>query len=229
MTPGPLVVRVGVVGSTNDEARRLAADGAPHGTAVLADAQTAGRGRLGRRWEAPPGACVLMSVVVRTPLPPERVALLSLGAAVATARACGEAYRIKWPNDVLAPDGRKVAGILAEAEWDAGRLRFAVVGIGVNVRAAPDLPGAGYLEALGPPRDRDTLALAIRDGVLAEAERAGRDPDGLLAGWRAASHTLGRHVRVGVVEGTAIDVDAAGALVVRTQAGVERVLAGDVC
>lgn len=222
------MIRVTVTGSTNDDLRRLAQAGAEHGTAVLADAQTRGRGRLGRRWECPPGANVFLSVLLRTPLPPERAPLLTLAAAVATAEACGPAYRIKWPNDVLAPDGRKVAGILAEAEWQAGELAFVVLGVGVNVAAAPPLPTATCLAADGVPRDRDAVAIAVRDGILAQADRLARDPAAVLADWRARSATLGKQVRVGEVSGLAVDVDEAGALLVRDEIGLRRVLAGDV-
>src|SRR4051794_11015331 len=130
-------------GSTNDRARGLAARGAPHGTTVTAAHQSAGRGRQGRTWSAPPGRALLMSVVLRDP-----PALLPLVAAVAVADVVGADARIKWPNDVLIAD-RKVAGILAEGRPQEG---WAVVGVGLNVALRPeDFPPelAGRAATLG--------------------------------------------------------------------------------
>jgi BirA family biotin operon repressor/biotin-[acetyl-CoA-carboxylase] ligase len=134
--------------STNERARALALGGAPHGTLVTASAQTAGRGRQGRRWEAAPGSALLCSVVLR------RVdELLPLRAGLAVADLAGEAARVKWPNDVLVA-GRKVAGVLVEARPQDG---WAVLGIGINLAAlAVRLaePAATALDAL---RGRDAL------------------------------------------------------------------------
>jgi len=216
------------VTSTNDALRAWASAGAPHGSAVLAASQTAGRGRLGRTWRAPAGAAVLLSVLVRRPLPAHKVPLLSLGAAVATAQACGAATRIKWPNDVLAPDGRKLAGVLCEAEWGADGLGFAILGIGVNVTAAPPLPTATYLAELGPPPARVALAQAIVDGVLRQVRRIEEAPAEMLADWRERSVTLGRAVQVGGLSGTAMDVDPDGALRILQADGTEvRAVTGD--
>src|SRR5919108_407225 len=127
---GPLVPLSGT-GSTNDRARALGAAGAPHGTVVLAEQQTAGRGRQGRSWIAPPGRTLTLSIVVRTELP--ALERLPLSAAVAVCEACERAAPvaclIKWPNDVWI-QGRKVAGILIEARPQE---RWAVLGIGLNV------------------------------------------------------------------------------------------------
>jgi BirA family transcriptional regulator, biotin operon repressor / biotin---[acetyl-CoA-carboxylase] ligase len=116
--------------STNTVARELAARGAPHGTLVTADEQTAGRGRQGRAWSAPAGASLLCSWVIRDPPAP----LLSLAAGVAVAELAGERARVKWPNDVLI-DGRKLAGILVEGRPQE---RWAVLGIGINVALRPE-------------------------------------------------------------------------------------------
>lgn len=217
--------------STNDEIRALAESGEPHGTTVATSHQTAGRGRLGRTWESPPGANLLFSVLVRRPWPASRAPLLCLGAAVATAQVAGAMYRIKWPNDVLAPDGRKVAGILAEAEWNRdGTLRFAILGIGLNVKASPDLPTAAHLEEVdGVVRDPRVLAEPLQRAVLEQVERVGHEPARVLEAWRRRSATLGRAVRIGEVVGTAVALDPDGALRVRMANGEERrVLAGDV-
>lgn len=224
------LVRLAEAGSTNDEARQLALAGAPHGTAVAADRQLRGRGRLGRSWIATEGS-VALSIVVRPRLPAERVPLLCLAAAVATARCCGPEWRIRWPNDVVGPGGEgKVAGILAEAEWSAGALAFVVLGIGVNVEAAPDGVGAAALADLGVPPGRTELVDALVGETLSQVDRLVRDgPGPVLDDWRARAVTLGRQVRVGDVAGTAVDVDDTGALLVLDPQGVRRrILAGDV-
>ncbi|MDQ6743619.1 MAG: biotin--[acetyl-CoA-carboxylase] ligase [Candidatus Dormibacteraeota bacterium] len=195
------LIRLASTPSTQDAARGL-----PLGSVVVADQQTAGRGRLGRRWDAPPGSALLASFVL-----PSRP-LASLAAGVAAAVACGESVRLKWPNDLLI-DGRKLAGILVEQR--GGRC---VVGIGVNLTWAP--PGAGRLEA-----DRDRLLERLK----AELERwFAADDFEVLAAWRARSDTLGRRVRVELpgetFEGWAEDVAEDGSLLVDGRA----VTAGDV-
>jgi BirA family biotin operon repressor/biotin-[acetyl-CoA-carboxylase] ligase len=169
---------------------------------------------------------VLLSVVVREGLDGARLGLTSLAAAVATSRVCGERYGIKWPNDVVDALGRKVAGILAEAEWEGGRPAFLVLGIGVNVGARPaDLPATCLADG-GDPRSAEEVALALVPEVL---RWAGAAPDEVLAAWRARAATLGSRVRVGEVEGVAVDIAEDGALVVVDEQGVRRlVLAGDV-
>lgn len=212
--------------STNDDARAWADAGAPHGATVSADAQTAGRGRRGRVWQSPPGQNLTMSVVVRRPWPAAEVGWIPLAAAVAIAEACGPSFRIRWPNDVLSADGRKVAGVLCEAEWAQGALRFAIVGIGVNVGAAPaDLP-ATCLAAEGVQTTPAALRDAIRDRLLGWLERPVPE---IAAAWRARSATLGRRVQAAGVEGVAVDLLTDGGLAVRRDDGaVVEVRAGDV-
>ncbi len=200
------------IDSTNRRARELATAGAPHGTLVTAGVQTAGRGRQGRRWEAPPGSALLCSLVLR-----EHDALLSLRAGLAVADVAGEAARVKWPNDVQV-DGRKVAGVLVEGRPHEG---WAVVGIGVNVSAAPDLPDA---TALG----RDDVEAVLAE-LLAALERRLFEPrEATLEALRARDALLG----VGVIwdggEGVAEGIDGSGALLVRTDAGVTALSAGEV-
>jgi len=217
-------------GSTNADVRALAASGEPHGTALFADTQTAGRGRLGRTWESPPGAGLALSVLLRPLLPVEHAGLVALATARVVAEACGPEYGIKWPNDVLGPGGEKVAGILAELEIAKGRVKWVVVGIGLNVTAAPpEVPTAGCLRAIdGRERDRAELAATLVAGLLRASERLGRTPTEELEAWRARSVTLGRQVRVGDVAGEALDVDPDGALRIRDASGVEhRVVSGD--
>ncbi len=132
------------VGSTNAEALALAAGGAPEGTLVIAEAQRAGRGRLGRRWESPAGRNLYLSVILRPPTPPSETPPVTLLASVAVAETLKEDYglevRIKWPNDVLA-EGRKISGILVEMSAEADRVHHLVLGIGVNLNIlSEDLP-----------------------------------------------------------------------------------------
>ena len=197
----PRIVRLASVNSTQEVAREL-----PIGSIVVADHQTAGRGRLDRRWEAPPGSALLASFVLE-PHP-----LLSLAAGVAAAEACGPDVRLKWPNDLMLR-GRKLGGILVEV--GGGK---AVVGIGINLTSAP--PGAARLGRL-----RDELLDRLRAELSVwTSASSGR----MLERWRELSVTLGRHVRVALpghtFEGIAQDIAEDGALVVDGQ----RIGAGDV-
>jgi BirA family transcriptional regulator, biotin operon repressor / biotin---[acetyl-CoA-carboxylase] ligase len=201
------------IDSTNRRARELASAGAPHGTLVTAGAQTAGRGRQGRRWEAPADSALLCSLVLR-----EFDALLSLRAGLAVADVAGETARVKWPNDVQV-EGRKVAGVLVEGRPHEG---WAVVGIGVNVSAAPlDLPDAA---ALG----REDVE-AVLGELLAALEARLAEPAALsLDALRARDALLGVRIEWDGGEGVGAGIDADGGLRVTTDVG-ERVLsAGEV-
>ncbi len=200
------------IDSTNRRARELASAGAPHGTLVTAGGQTAGRGRQGRRWEAPAGSALLCSLVLR-----EFDALLSLRAGLAVADVAGQAARVKWPNDVLV-GGRKVAGVLVEGRPHEG---WAVVGIGVNVSAAPDLPEAA---ALG----RDDVEGVLEELLRALEARLAEPSAAALNALRARDALLGVRVSWDGGEGVGAGIDPDGALRVTTDAG-ERVLsAGEV-
>jgi BirA family biotin operon repressor/biotin-[acetyl-CoA-carboxylase] ligase len=219
--------------STNDRARELATEG-ERDVAVLADEQTGGRGRLDREWASPPGG-VWLSVVLDADLPPARAPLLTLAGAVAVARAAREAgvdARIKWPNDVLVPvnsEERKLAGVLTEMEGEADRVRWVVLGMGVNADVDADTlpPEATSLRALAGEVDRRVFVQRVLE--ILDALRS--DPDAILPAWRELAATLGRRVRVetpaGTVEGEATDVTETGALVVETDEGTEAVHAGD--
>lgn len=227
-------------GSTNDDAAEWLAQDAPDGALVLADEQLAGRGRYRRLWQAAPGSSLLLSVILRPPLPAEalpRVTLLGAVALAETLAALGLTPGIKWPNDVLL-GGRKVAGILAEAAWQGAQLQGVVLGIGLNIRQdalPPDRAAAFHattLEAeLGHSADRGALLadlLARLDGWRPQLAAPA-----LLDAWRARSVTLGRRVAITSGEerlaGVAEDIDAGGALLLRLESGeVRRLLAGDV-
>jgi BirA family biotin operon repressor/biotin-[acetyl-CoA-carboxylase] ligase len=203
-------------GSTNERARELAAGGAPHGTLVTASAQSAGRGRQGRSWEAPTGSSLLMSLVLHEPSD-----LLPLAAGVAVAQACGPQALVKWPNDVVVAgdDGalRKLAGILAEGRPQEG---WAVLGIGLNVAVVldelpPDLQGTAATLGLAPGDVPE-----MRERVLGELDAAlALDDAGLLEAWRGRDALLGREVDCGEVAGVAAGVDGTGRLVLELAGG----------
>lgn len=224
----PVPVVMDEVLSTQDVARAWAEEGKPAGVCVVALRQTSGRGRLGRAWVATEGA-LAMSVVLRPNLPTSRLGLLPLAAAVAVRAACSPDLRIKWPNDLLTPDGRKVAGLLAEAEISGGRVRHVILGIGVNVTAAPgDLPAASLAD-LGMHHDLGELAVDVVAELLAWTTRAFDAPDRVVAAWSEASATLGRRVRVGGIEGVGEEVAPDGSLRLRMDDGTQhRVVSGDV-
>jgi BirA family biotin operon repressor/biotin-[acetyl-CoA-carboxylase] ligase len=207
-----------LVDSTNRVARELAAGGAPHGTLVSADEQSAGRGRADRSWVAPAGSSVLMSLVLR-PAP----SLLPLRTAVAVARVCGPGAAIKWPNDVLL-GGRKVCGILAEGRPQEG---WAALGIGLNVLATPpDFANtATCLVAEGDQRGVSEVLDAL---LVALDPLLGEDEDAVLAAWRERDALRGSSVRWSGGEGTAAGVDERGALVVETAGGRVALDAGEV-
>ena len=228
--------------STNITVREMAASGAAHGTAVIADAQRRGRGRLGRSWESPAGKNLYLSVLLRGDIPMERVAQLNLLAGVATCetvRQWAATAELKWPNDVLI-DGRKVVGILAELHGGAAD-RAVVVGIGVNLNATlEDFPEelrdkAGSVSmATGAPVDRAQFAGHLLRALETRYEQWSRDGFAPIAAvWRALTPLIGRRIRVqepgAIVEGTVVDIDDDGALRLRlAEGGEHRVLAGDV-
>jgi BirA family biotin operon repressor/biotin-[acetyl-CoA-carboxylase] ligase len=203
--------------STNDRARALAVAGAPHGTLVTAGVQTAGRGRQGRTWTAPPGSSLLLSLVLREVDP-----LLSLRAGLAVADLAGAAARVKWPNDVLL-DGRKVAGILAEGRPQEG---WAVLGIGVNAAVEPDELVA-WAGTLG--RARGELDAVLEELLLALERRLGEPAEACLAALRGRDALLDQPLSWAGGSGTGGGIDERGALRVRLDSGGETLLdAGEV-
>jgi len=207
--------------STNDRARELATRGAPHGTLVTAAAQSAGRGRQGRTWSAPPGHALLMSLVLRDAHP-----LLPLAAAVGVADAVGADAQIKWPNDVLLSD-RKVSGILAEGRPQEG---WAVLGIGVNVAVrVEDLPPELHATAATLGREPSGVE-AFLDSLLVSLSRSlALAPDELLDAWRGRDALRGRQVTWQAGSGTAAGIDGEGRLIVELPGGGRTTLdAGEV-
>jgi len=230
--------------STNSDAAALGREGAAGGTVVIADAQRAGRGRLGRSWVSTPGVNLYASVLMRPQIAAAEAPQLSLVAGVAVAATLereGLAPRIKWPNDVLL-EGRKVCGILTEVEADADRVGFVVIGVGVNLNSTLEhFPAelhdkaTSVLLASGRRVDRERFAA----GLLGELERC---YERFVAGgfaalapeWNSRAALLGSQVNVSgageQVNGRCLGIDRDGALLVEERAGVEprRVLAGDV-
>ncbi len=241
---GAEVFTFGRVTSTNDVAVALARGGSPEGTLVIAEEQSRGRGRLGRTWFSPPGSGLWFSIILKPAFRAEDSSIISLAAAAGVAESLEEGYgvkaRLKWPNDVLV-GGRKICGILTEAEFIDDRVRFVVLGIGINV-----LTGTGEF-----PRDIADIATSLaietdrqisRTGVLARVVNAIEDNyidlrDNGFAGLRKKllerSALIGKMIRVktpeGVVDGVATNIDLTGALLLRRESGAtERIIAGDV-
>lgn len=215
-----IVHRFDTVDSTQTVARAMAEGGAPHGTVVLAEEQTAGRGRLDRRWASARGENLTFTLVLRPRIPVRDAPLLTLGAAAGLAVAFD--LRVKWPNDVVTADGRKVAGLLAEMETAGDRVAFVLLGVGLNVNQTKfplELPNATSLALLRGPQDREDALERAVSAILAWSDHPDR-----LALWRQRAHTIGRHVRIGDVEGVATGLRDDGALLVD---GVP-VLAGEI-
>jgi BirA family biotin operon repressor/biotin-[acetyl-CoA-carboxylase] ligase len=226
------------VGSTNDEARRLAGEGAPEWTVVAAGHQTAGRGRLGRHWRDVPSHSLLCSVILRPRLAPDEVQLISLAAAVAMIEAADlPGLAAKWPNDLVFGE-RKCGGILAEAEVHGGAVQHVVLGAGVNVSSGPDdfPPGlratATSLAIEGTMINHDDLLARFLAALRVRMEAPGF-PGDVVDAYRPRCRTLGRRVRATTtsgnrVEGRAVDLDERGSLMVERGDRVERVAFGEV-
>jgi BirA family transcriptional regulator, biotin operon repressor / biotin---[acetyl-CoA-carboxylase] ligase len=232
--------------STNDLASRYAERGAPEGTTIVASAQTAGRGRLGRTWYSPPGAGLYMSIVVRD----RRAApFLTLAGGVAVAEgvraATGLPLEIKWPNDVVTPGTngptrrRKIAGVLAEASSTAEGLQHVILGIGINLSPSaypPEIADrASSIEAeLGRGIDGGTVLAEVLAALAAELTALARgDASGLLARWRrlapsASGATVECETPAGRSSGIASGIDDDGALLVRIGPRIERIISGEV-
>ena len=237
---GHTVEAHGSIGSTNDRAAELLGSPDGEGVAVVAEEQVAGRGRRGRTWTSPPGVNVMVSVGVRPRLAAAEAWRLGLAVALAARDACASVtpVELKWPNDLVASDGRKVGGILVETAIDGGRVGTAVVGIGINVNWwTADMPAeirpiaTSLAELAGAAVDRVALLgriLAALDVEIATVE-AGTSP---LDRYRAACRTIGTAVEVTAGEATlrghAIDLDTTGGLVLQTDAGRVTVASGEV-
>jgi len=242
---GRSLVCKALTGSTNSDAAALGRSGAPEGTVVVADAQTAGRGRLGRTWVSQAGLNLYLSILLRPRIPPAAAPQLALVAGLAVAEAFeeeGAVAAIKWPNDVLL-GGRKACGILTELEAEADRVDFVVVGIGVNLNSGEeDFPTELRARAtsLRLDRGREVERARFAGRLLGRFERCyerfrEHGFAGLAAEWERRSALVGRELTVDgageVVTGEYAGIDLDGALLLRdrdARGAMRRVLAGDV-
>ena len=228
------------IGSTNDRARQLLADPDGAGVAVIAEEQRAGRGRRGRTWSSPAGLNLMMSLGLRPRLAATDAGRLGLAVALAARHACATVatVQMKWPNDIIAIDGRKVGGLLVETAVEGDALTEAVIGVGINVNwSVSEMPPAlavsatSLRELTGADVDRVALLARLLAALEEEIEgvEGGASP---LPRYRAACSTLGSDVLVDlghrVVEGRAADLDETGALVVATATGAVTIASGDV-
>ncbi len=226
--------------STQDDARVLARNGAPELSVVLSEIQTAGRGRRAKVWHSPAGAGLYFTVLLRPSRPLTELGVLPLLAGVALQRAIkletGFETLLKWPNDLLALDGRKLAGVLLEAEIEDGMARFVLLGMGVNVRVQ-DFPtdiSAVALENFVPNINRKNLLKTLMLELQKLYEVWGKRGAGVvLKAWRKTNGTLGREVMVlepsgSSFTGIAEDLNSDGALIVKTANGKRIVSAGEV-
>ena len=237
------IVFLEVTDSTNSELVRMAEDGAPEWSLVVADHQTAGRGRQGRAWVSAPGSSLLASVLIRATLSAVDAPLVSLAAAVALASACasscGVAPMAKWPNDLVIGD-RKLGGILAESRVEGELLLFAVIGTGVNVlQKAVDFPSdlRSRATSIAMEGGRPDVSRLLGD-YLASLKAIFDLPredfrSEVLRAYRERSATLSRRVRArtlsgAVVQGIAAQIGDSGELVVESPSGRERVMFGEV-
>ncbi len=222
------------VGSTNDYAARLARRGAPHGTLVVAEEQTAGRGRRGRRWLTPAGSGLAISLVLRpgdvSPISPAAWNTLGALAVAEALRGMGGEASVKWPNDVLL-GGRKVSGVLAEAAWKGEALEYLILGVGVNVLSGSVPPGgelefpATSVEAeIGRPVDRHELLARIVWELAAWAPKTASDDWRRAVDERLAYRGQWVHVadESGEVRGRILGMAADGRLILDTGEGEPR-------
>jgi BirA family biotin operon repressor/biotin-[acetyl-CoA-carboxylase] ligase len=237
------------IGSTNTAAMAAAADGAPEGSVFLAEEQTAGRGRGANSWQSPQSTGIYCSVILRPALPPSEVLVLSLAAGLAVQSAIQQVDSrvtadLKWPNDVLIVnenknDSKKVSGILTEMNAEPTRVRYIVVGVGINVNQASfprDLPATSLRLVTGSEWSRVDLAAALLKSLHREYRHLLEDPDAHESILRRfaenSSWVQGKAVRIeengAAFEGTTEGLDPRGFLQVRTAKGMQTVLSGTV-
>jgi len=231
------------IDSTNSKAYELALGGAQEGEVVIAESQEKGRGRLARHWFSPPFSNLYLSVILRPPIPPHQASLITLMAAVATADAIknfsGLRPLIKWPNDILLKD-RKVAGLLNEIHSEADRIHFVILGIGVNLNVDGKMfpkEIRAVATSLKSEMGQTISRKAFLQFLLQELEGwysvfMKEGGDAILKAWKDRAHIKGRQVKVAsfgeTLVGVAVDVDSDGALILKTEEGQKRIVAGDV-
>jgi len=230
--------------STNSKAYELATRGAEEGEVVIAESQEKGRGRLGRDWFSPPYLNLYLSVILRPQIPPHQAPLITLMAAVATAKAVekcsGLRPLIKWPNDILLK-GRKVAGLLNEIQSETDRIHFVILGIGVNLNLNEKMFPKGIRSVATSMKKEMGQAISRKDflsSLLQQLEEwyaiyLKEGSDVILNAWREQAQIKGKPVKITsfgeTISGIAVDVDSDGALILRMENGKRRrVVAGDV-
>jgi BirA family biotin operon repressor/biotin-[acetyl-CoA-carboxylase] ligase len=223
------------VNSTNEIAKSLALN-CQNGTVILAETQTQGRGRLSRPWASPPGG-VWMSLILKPEMPLASIYQINMAVSVAVSRAIFTLFDlkagIKWPNDQLIRE-RKICGILMEVSAEVGRLNYAVVGLGINANVRlSDIPAEWRSTSLSQELGHDVSRSELIQRILLEIEEAYEKMGSreIYDDWRRRSVTLGRAVRItsssGDLIGVVEDLDEDGALLLMTEGGRQRVLAGD--
>jgi len=240
---GRIIHHFAHVSSTQEIAKELATQGAVEGTVIIAETQSAGRGRLGRGWFSPAGG-IWMSLLLSPKKPVQELQVLNLLAALAVSRsiekACGLEARIKWPNDILI-QGKKVAGILSEAFAKGGIVSDVVLGVGINANVETELfpfdlrlSATSLSATLGNSVDRVTFVQSLLEELETLYEKFEREGSGFIINeLKRLSTTLGRKVKVisfdEVAEGLAVDIHTDGALVVRVEGGTTKLFySGDV-
>ncbi|WP_052339617.1 biotin--[acetyl-CoA-carboxylase] ligase [Gorillibacterium massiliense] len=230
--------------STQDAAREWAERGAPHGALVVADAQTAGRGRMGRSWHSPAGKGIYMSLVLRPDIPMQHTPQMTLLAAVALCRTfrreASVDASIKWPNDILI-NGRKVSGILMESSAEDERLSYIIAGFGISVNLQKedypdhlhDVATSLFIESGQPIQREDLIASFLQEYEKWFSVYMAEGFAPILSLWEALSSTLGRVITAytpkGPQKGTALRLHESGALTIRTENGQEmNVFSGDI-
>ncbi len=231
-------------GSTNTEARTLAENGCPEGTLIVAEEQTAGKGRKGRDWASPMHTGIYATLILRPTLPLEDTPLLTLLTAVVTAEAIIATTNItptiKWPNDILL-NGKKIAGILTEVSSEIDRVEYALIGIGINVNTPtkqlpkrPIYPASSLAAETGIQHNRANLLAKWLEIFETEYEKLiSGNRKQLLDHWKSLANIIGKKVTISRVNdsisGTIKDIDADGALLLKTKTNQnQRILSGDV-
>jgi len=226
--------------STNDAAHNLAMHGEKEGSIVIAESQTAGRGRMGRIWVSPKSKGAYFSVILRPDILPKEVSSITLFSALSVAKTIREmtnlAAFIKWPNDVLI-DSQKICGVLTEMNAETDKINFVIIGIGININTKKELLPKGAT-SIAEESGRELSRVEIVRSIFKNMDKYYRlfnsgHIDEIIREYKEFSNFLGTRVQVTYhetkIEGYAIDVDRDGALVLRMDSGLnERVLAGDV-
>jgi BirA family biotin operon repressor/biotin-[acetyl-CoA-carboxylase] ligase len=226
--------------STNDTAHNLATHGEKEGSVVIAESQTAGRGRMGRKWASPKSKGAYFSIILRPDILPKEVSSITLISALSVAKTIREmtnlAAFIKWPNDVLI-NNQKICGILTEMNAETDKINFVIIGIGININTKKELLPKGATSIM-EEYDAEMSRVDVVRGIFKNLDKyyrlfkSGRIAE-IIKEYKEFSNFLGTRIQVAhhdaKIEGYAIDVDRDGALILRMDSGLnERVLAGDV-